>query len=119
MLGVKGRNCTETCATAGSRCTNDRQARATYGRKVAFDALERSGIARFDNPDLNDEEWRDNLRVRDGYEVNGGDYYAVPGLWIRSNNQAVPNWKNPGYTRLPSRCDARWDHMMRVCACDP
>ena len=119
VLGAKGRNCTDTCANAGSACKNDRQARATYGRQIALDALERSGLQQFDDPALNDEEWRDNLRYRDEYTNNGNDYYAVPGLWIRGKNQAVPNWKNPMYTQMPSRCDARWGDMMRVCACEP
>ena len=119
MLGPKGQNCTETCASAGSTCTNDRQDRATYGRRIALDALDRSGLQQFDDPNLNDDEWRDNLRVRDNYTYHGSEYHAVPGLWIRGNNQAVLNWKNPGYTQRPSRCDTRWGDMMRVCACEP
>jgi len=100
------------------RCTNSTQGRETYGESIAFDALQRSGLRQFSNPELNNDQWQNNYRVRDGYEYNGGEYYSVPGLWIREN-QAVPNWKNPNYTSMPSRCDSRWDFMMRVCACDP
>jgi hypothetical protein len=49
------------------RCTNSTQGRETYGESIAFDALQRSGLRQFNNPDLNNEQWQNNYRVRDGF----------------------------------------------------
>jgi hypothetical protein len=115
-LGEKGQSCHETC---GGACDDAVQGATTYGRDIVFGALSGSGHAQFDNPELNVDEWRDNLRVRDDYHYNGGEFRAVPGLWIRGANQAVPNWKNPQFTQMPSTCGARWGDMRRLCACTP
>jgi hypothetical protein len=114
-LSEKGKSCRETCAV----CDDAVHGARTYGRAVVLNALSGSGHALFDDPELNNEEWRDNLRVRDGYVYNGGEFRAVPGLWIRGANQAVPNWKNPEFQQMPSTCDARWADMRRLCACTP
>jgi hypothetical protein len=98
---------------------------ATYGRDIVFSALRDSGHEQFNEPnrpELSEEEWRDNLRVRDEYNFNGGEFRAAPGLWLRSDrgpNQAIPNWKNPQFTRTPSTCDVTWSEMRRLCACTP
>jgi hypothetical protein len=82
---------------------------------LALDAVRRTGIQRVDQ----NNEYQDNLRMSDGYRP-GGEYYAVPGFFIHKDNKTADlQWKNKDYTSMPSRCDARWGDMVRVCACDP
>ena len=117
VLGGVGASCTDVCTGAGTSCTNSTQGSETYGWEIAVEALKQSGLQQYSNQDLNNEEWRDNLRVRDGYSYPGGEFRAVPGLWIRGN-QAVLNWKNQNHVGTPSQCDTRWGPMMRMCACE-
>ena len=77
--------------------------------------MRRHGLEQSGN---NGDEWQDNLRVRDDYTNNGADFRAVPGLWIYDNGKAAPDWKNEAYTSMPSKCDATWGGMRRVCACE-
>ncbi len=114
MVGSDGQSCTDACANAGTRCTNALHGSSTYGMDIALEAVRQSGL-----PLRVNDEFQNNLRVRDGYEVRGGDYYAVPGFWRTDEGKADVNWKNPNFTGMPSRCEARWSAMRRVCACDP
>jgi hypothetical protein len=115
ILGSEGQSCTAACAAADTTCSDSIHGDATYGEDIALDAVRLSGL-----PLRGKDEFRDNLRVRDGYYVNEESRrFAVPGLWKTDEGYADVTWKNPSYTQTPSRCDATWRDMRRLCACAP
>ena len=117
LLGASGQSCSEVCSASGHSCNETTQGRVTYGHEIATDALERSGLQQFADPEKHIDEWRGNVRFRDNLTFEDDKYRTVPGLWIRSNGHAVPNWKNSGHTNHPSTCNAKWEPMRRLCAC--
>ena len=114
VTGSEGQSCTKACQAANTKCSDSVHGAATYGIDIARDAVKKSGL-----PLRGNDEFQDNLRVRDRYEVLGDNYKAVPGFFSTEDGKADLNWKNPSHTQTPSTCGASWDHMMRICACDP
>jgi len=114
-LGALGKSCDDACSSAGLVCNDASHGSRTYGRDIVFGAMRRHGLEQ--NGDREDE-WQNNLRVRDNYTHGGGEFRAVPGIWIYDNGKAAPDWKNAAYTGMPSTCGAVWGGIRRVCACE-
>ena len=114
-VGAAGASCAKTCEGKGLVCDDERQASATYGREIAFEALRRAGVAQHGR---SEDEWQGSFRVRDRYTSSGDQVLSMPGLWMHESD-AVPNWKSERHTSVPSTCAASHEGLRRVCACKP
>ena len=112
-VGESGASCAATCERKRLVCDEERQASATYGREIAYEALVRAGVAQNEQ---SEDEWHGSLRVRDDVTASGDHARAIPGLWMRGS-VAEPNWKSERNTTVRSTCAASHAGLRRVCAC--
>jgi hypothetical protein len=116
-VGASGATCDATCEARRMVCDAEAQANTTYGRDIAFEALRRGGVVQ--RGDLEDE-WRDDVRVRDGYRTHdAGQMRSMPGIWMWGNSttEGAPNWKNEAHKNVPSTCSDAYAGLRRVCSC--
>ena len=116
-VGAPGASCAATCDGKGLVCDEERQASATYGRAIAFEALRRGGVAQ---KEASEDEWQGRFRVRDKYTFE--QVGAMPGLLMAGSagsagSEGVPNWKGEDNKSAPSTCAASLEGLRRVCAC--
>ena len=116
-VGVPGASCAATCDGKGLVCDEERQASATYGRAIAFEALRRGGVAQ---KEASEDEWQGRFRVRDKYTFE--QVGAMPGVLMAGSagsagSEGVPNWKGEDNKSAPSTCAASLEGLRRVCAC--
>ena len=112
-VGESGASCAATCEGKRLVCDEERQASATYGREIAYEALVRAGVVQNEQ---SEDEWHGSLRVRDDVTASGDHARAIPGLWMRGS-MAEPNWKSERHTTVRSTCAASHAGLRRVCAC--
>lgn len=112
-VGESGASCAATCEGKRLVCDEERQASATYGREIAYEALVRAGVVQNEQ---SEDEWHGSLRVRDDVTASGDHARAIPGLWMRGS-LAEPNWKSERHTTVRSTCAASHAGLRRVCAC--
>ena len=116
-VGASGATCDATCGARNMVCDAEAQANTTYGRDIAFEALRRGGVVQ--RGELEDE-WQDNVRVRDGYRTHeAGQMRSMPGIWMWGNSttEGAPNWKNEAHRNVPSTCSDAYAGLRRVCSC--
>ena len=116
-VGAPGASCAATCDGKGLVCDEERQASATYGRAIAFEALRRGGVAQ---KEASEDEWQGRFRARDKYTFE--QVGAMPGLLMAGSagsagSEGVPNWKGEDNKSAPSTCAASLEGLRRVCAC--
>ena len=112
-VGASGASCAATCGGKGLVCDEEKQASATYGRAIAFEALRRGGVAQKGE---SEDEWQGSFRVRDKYPASGDQAGSMPGLWMQGSG-AAPNWKSEDHKSVQSTCTAAFTGLRRVCAC--
>ena len=112
-VGESGASCAATCEGKRLVCDEERQASATYGREIAYEALVRAGVVQNEQ---SEDEWHGSRRVRDDVTASGDHARAIPGLWMRGS-VAEPNWKSERHTTVRSTCAASHAGLRRVCAC--
>ena len=116
-VGASGATCDATCEARNMVCDAEAQANTTYGRDIAFEALRRGGVVQ--RGELEDE-WQDNVRVRDRYRTHdAGQMRSMPGIWMwgTSTTEGAPNWKNEAHRNVPSTCSDAYAGLRRVCSC--